>query len=155
LLSQGANVEGRIAESQLKTMPNFDTPLHIAVQKHLPDTYAMVDLLIDHGAALDARNKAGFTPLHLALQNSSLPMMGVILDAGGDVDMVDREGSSALHVLASWHFITGFTHEALILLKQRNADMFLVNNAGLKPRDLAQQSVWDPKMIEEVWGSDA
>src|SRR5205085_11685951 len=50
LLSQGANVEGRIAESQLKTMHNFDTPLHIAVQKHLPNTYAMVYLLLDHGA---------------------------------------------------------------------------------------------------------
>ena len=150
LLSWGADVDGRTTGSQ--SITNFDTPLHIAVQRELPDIHILVPILIDNGAALDVLDKTGFTVLQSVLHNRNIRIMRLILDAGGDVNTVDDGGSSALHLLASWP-ITEFTYEALILLERRGADKFLVNNAGMTPRDLALQSGWDPETVEKTWGS--
>lgn len=153
LLSRGANVEGRTNETLAIT--NFDTPLHLAIRgRRLPDSYDLASLLIGRGAALNVLDHAGCPTLHAALLNRDLSMMRLIVDGGGDVNMVDEEGSSALHLLASLD-IDAFTGEAVPFFRQKGADMFLVNNVGMTARDLAQGTGWDAEAIEATWGSGA
>lgn len=150
LLSWGANVEGRTTESL--TIPNFDTPLHDAVKRQLPDSYELVSLLLANGAAPNALNRSGSTALRLALEIHDLDMMRAIVNGGGDINMVDAGGSSAVHVLATWP-ISPFTSSVLLFFKERGADMFLVNKEGVAPRVLARMNGWDLETIEETWGS--
>ncbi len=41
------------------------------------------------------------TPLHLAIRDSSLEIMDVLLNFGADVSITDRRGNSALHMAAA------------------------------------------------------
>jgi hypothetical protein len=72
----------------LKGDPNFvsrkgandDTPLHWATQTGRSD---VVELLLNNKADVNAKNKAGQTPLHLAALNEDKPMLDVLRQHGG------------------------------------------------------------------------
>jgi hypothetical protein len=72
----------------LKDDPNFvsrkgtndDMPLHWAAQKGRGD---VVELLLNNKADVNAKNKAGQTPLHLAALNEDRPMMDLLRQHGG------------------------------------------------------------------------
>ena len=72
----------------LKDDPNFvsrkgtndDTPLHWAAQEGRGD---VVELLLNNKADVNAKNKAGQTPLHLAALNEDRPMMDLLRQHGG------------------------------------------------------------------------
>lgn len=46
--------------------PNGVTPLHVLAERDVPDPLPLLDLLLRHGAARDARDEKGRTPLDLA-----------------------------------------------------------------------------------------
>ena len=149
LLSWGANIDGRTDESW--TTLKFDTPLHSAVRTELADKYELVSLLISHGAALNALDHLGSTLMHSALTREDLDMISLIIARGGNINMVDGGGSSAFHLFASWR-ATQRTYETVTFFKQNGADIFLLNNAGMTPRDCALRSGWSRGLIEATWG---
>ena len=152
LLSWGANIEGRTAESQNR--PNFTTPLHNALQRNSPDSYEIASLLIAHGAALNTLSGLGRPPLILAFFGKfKIPTMRLIVDGGGDVNMVDDEGLSTLHWLTRFKVLS-YTRDMLRFLQEKGADMFLMDNSGMTPRDYAEKSEWDHELIEATWGDD-
>lgn len=51
---------------------NKATPLHMATLSHSVDN---MKLLVKHGAAIESKNNEGNTPMHLAVQESSLEMV--------------------------------------------------------------------------------
>jgi len=51
-----------------------------------------------HGSLVDSRNKAGYTPLHSAVLAANPGACRLLLDAGADVRIKDREGSSPLEL---------------------------------------------------------
>lgn len=57
---------------------------------------AVVQLLLRHGADLQARDRHGKTALHLATRHRSIVLEG-LLKAGADVDVKDNDGRVALH----------------------------------------------------------
>ena len=77
------------------------TPLHLASSK---ESAHIVDLLIQHGADINAQNKDQSTPLHLAA-SSRLALEGTIvrllLRHGANVDAKDSEGRTPLEIAAS------------------------------------------------------
>lgn len=76
LLNKGASPAAR----SINAMQNL--PLHAAAAgKHAK----LAKLLIDHGAAVDARQQGGWTALHAAAQNGGLELAEVLIAAGADL----------------------------------------------------------------------
>ena len=150
LLSHGANIEGHPTEN-----PNvkFDTPLHVALQGDFDNSLEMTSLLITHGASLNSIAASGDTTMMSAIRGEhSTEKMRLIIDQGGDVNMLDCEGSSAVHLLADYEVFDS-THDILLFLQENGADIFLANQDGLTPRDIARDCGWDRELIEATWGS--
>lgn len=78
------------------------TLLHVAMAS-ASSSRELVTLLLQAGLAVDARDRFGDTPLHVAAASHADPeLMGLLLDAGADVDAIDRRGFSPLdHCRAS------------------------------------------------------
>lgn len=62
----------------------------------LSDDPAVVKLLLQAGAEVDARNLNGDTPLHYAASLGRMEVMPLLLKAGADVNALDRNGHTAL-----------------------------------------------------------
>lgn len=54
----------------------------------------LVDLVVDYGGALEARNVLGVTPLHLACQHNCQETVVALLEHGADLQAKDRFGKT-------------------------------------------------------------
>src|SRR5512136_3340828 len=91
LIDKGAKVD--LASAQTKT------PLHIAA---INDRREVVAALLKRGASLEIRDDYGRTALILcARERGQAATARVLIDAGADINAVDKFGSSALE-LATW-----------------------------------------------------
>ena len=87
LLNKGASASARSTNA----MQNL--PLHAAAAgRHA----AIVKLLIDHGAPVDARQHGGWTALHSAAQNGDVAMAETLVSAGADVSARAENNQCAL-----------------------------------------------------------
>jgi ankyrin repeat protein len=91
-------------------------------------------MLIDSGADLEARNDYGCTPLCHAAMHGEVYFLKDLLTFGTDVNAVDYEGHSALHLLILHVFRTQHTYgienrflEAIEFLLGRGANPLLVD----------------------------
>jgi ankyrin repeat protein len=85
--------------------------------------------LLAAGAAVDAVNREGQTPLHLACRwVRDLDGVALLLDHGADIGLADGEGNLPVHLAAE------FGEPALLtLLVARGADLEARNRRGLTP----------------------
>lgn len=93
LLDLGFDIESRTNVVQSRG----DTALHLAVWRGRTDT---VKLLIERGAAIEAHNRAGFTPLAMAVRamtdmsewtpHESTDIVAELLKAGADTSKVRK-----------------------------------------------------------------
>ena len=150
LLSRGANVEGRTSENANIW---FDTPLHVALRSVEWHSDSVVRLLLAHGAAIDSISASGDTTMMSAVNGADpIEKMSSIIGRGGDINMLDSEGSSAVHFLADSD--EGYlTRSMLLFFEENGADMFLANESGMTPRDFARDIGWDSELIEDTWGN--
>ena len=78
--------------------PRGDTAVHAAAFSGKPE---LLRLVLEHGGDVDARNpQTGTTPLVQALLSPRADQYRVLLDAGADPDIADRNGDTPLHVAA-------------------------------------------------------
>ena len=66
----------------------------------------LISLLIRHGAAINARDQGGRTPLHIAAKAGRVENVEALLDSGARVYDLDGAGQSPIHYAAA-HDITG------------------------------------------------
>ncbi len=75
------------------------TPLHLAADG---GNVPAMELLLEAGADIHARNRGGMTPLLFASQARSPAALRLLLDAGADAAAVTETGCGALHLAAAW-----------------------------------------------------
>ncbi|MGW7276212.1 ankyrin repeat domain-containing protein [Streptomyces sp. NPDC054864] len=92
-------------------------------------------VLLAGGAAAEATDDAGWTPLHLAAQAQAPSAIEVLLTAGAAVDAVDRHGNTPLWWAAFYSQGEGAT---IRLLLEAGADPDRDNDHGMSPRALAR-----------------
>ena len=115
---------------------NYSTLLHRA--SHSGQVKA-AQLLLEHGANINARNEEGHTPLHRVLTSlkddawtSFFDTIQLLLDHGADVDALDDAQSTPLHVASEYG-----NAKAARLLLEHGANVHLQNNEGHAPSQVA------------------
>jgi len=86
LIRRGANVNAKTDKKKV-------TPLHIASQNN---KHKIAELLIQHGAVVDALSPAGFTPLHFTNFSGDLRIAELLLKNGANVNLLSKRGYSPL-----------------------------------------------------------
>jgi len=85
--------KGKYANRWTNTRDN--TPLHIAAVYGRPK---VVELLLQKGATVDARNGGGYTPLHFAAMNKHREVAELLLAKGADPSAKQGIGGTPLHL---------------------------------------------------------
>ncbi|XP_076684261.1 uncharacterized protein LOC143377154 [Andrena cerasifolii] len=88
LLTSGSKVNSRYKSPS-------NTALHFAA---LNGDTEIVQMLLDRGANVDAKNVHSKTPLHNAVQSMEAKMISLLLNRGANVDAADKSGVTPLHI---------------------------------------------------------
>jgi ankyrin repeat protein len=111
LLHASQSLNGEIVEDLLDRGTNpaatdrfGETALHRVADLRCADgprAARVATLLIERGAAVDARNRDMVTPLHQAVRARNLAVVEVLLDHGANLNAADKRGSTPLHRASS------------------------------------------------------
>lgn len=120
---------------------------------------AMISLLVEAGADINARNGRSETPLHLASRHNANPaVLAALLDAGAEVNTwgvdwstpagmpVERERRTILHSAAEWNA----NPEIVSVLLAAGADVNARMKSGSAPLHLAARHNANPAVIEAL-----
>lgn len=101
-------------------------------------------LWLDSGQLRDCPHPAtGASALHVAAAKGYIEVMRLLLAAGYDPDVRDKDGWTPLHAAAHWG-----VEEACRLLAEHLCDMSPQNNVGQRPCDLADEETLP--LLEEL-----
>ena len=89
ILSRGVDINA--------TDTDGETALHCALQN-----IAVAKLLIEKGANVNAKSKAGLSPFQKALVYANKEMVNLLISAGADIRQTNTSGQTALHTALSW-----------------------------------------------------
>ncbi|RHZ59789.1 ankyrin repeat domain-containing protein [Aspergillus thermomutatus] len=70
--------------------------------KQVKDYDAMISMLIQEGADVNASNSLGLTPLHTAARAGDNQLVSLLVDAGADISARAKSGETPLHTAASY-----------------------------------------------------
>jgi uncharacterized protein len=117
------------------------TPLHRAAEfRHR----AIMRMLIDNYAYLEARDEQEDTPLHIAIAHDYTGLVRILVDSGADVDARDARNNSPLHLSIA----PGRTTVTAEFLLDRGAEVNSRNIFGDTPLSGAMQSGVDPEFVQ-------
>ena len=114
-------------------MKNLNEKLFEAIRENKIDK---VLELIEKGADIEARNKGGWTPLHIACSYGKTETALMLIEKGADIGARNNGGSTPLHYACAY----GKTETALILI-EKGADIEARNNGGETPLDWASEGL--------------
>ena len=136
LLKLGINLEGTDDW-------NRQTPLLTAIEKGAPAD--KIELLLNAGAKVDACDILKRSALHYLVKewtfdsqrspDEYFKLTDLLLSKGLNINVVDKDGNTPLHVIASYR---AENSEAINYLVQKGADLKAVNKDGLTPLEVAQ-----------------
>ena len=111
---------------------------------------AVIAVLIEAGADVDARNADGGTPLHSAAAgNTHTDVIAALLEAGADPNARDLDGQTPLHMAAH----TNDNPDIITALVQAGADPSARGPAGITPLHMAWNQRWPgirPAAVREL-----
>ncbi|MHC9539130.1 MAG: ankyrin repeat domain-containing protein [Vulcanimicrobiota bacterium] len=108
----------------IRSKDEYDgTPLCYAASKD------MVELLIEHGDCINARNSNNATPMHYATNNNhSIDVIELLISRGADVNALSDSSTSPLHIAVDLGNL-----EAVKLLVSNGADLNNKDKDGFSP----------------------
>jgi ankyrin repeat protein len=119
LLTKGANANGNVGD-------DGQTVLHKVIWEFREKD--LVELLLAKGANVHAKNRIGFTPLHLAAYEGKKDIAELLLAKGADVNAKSNDGNTPLHTAVEHH------HKDIAeLLIDKGADVNAKSNEGNTP----------------------
>jgi ankyrin repeat protein len=121
-----------------------ETPLHYAAATQRT---ALIELLLERGADVNAVDQLGQTPLHLVASSSDAKAVRAVIDADADVNARDGQGETPLHIAARRLSVTGV--RALIAA---GADVNARNKRGETPLQVLGRQARTPEQINELLG---
>ncbi len=83
------------ADVNAVTLPNVDTPLHLA------KSIELAKFLIESGASLTSQNAWFQTPLHCACKAGHVDLVHYFVTCGAYIDAKDQQGRTPLHCCAA------------------------------------------------------
>jgi ankyrin repeat protein len=89
--------------------------------------------LIEQGAPVDAKDKLGQNPLHLAAAKGEYNIMQLLLDKGVNIEEPTPDGNTALHLAAA-----GSRLAVVKLLLERGAEVNAKDDDGHTPLDYVE-----------------
>ncbi|MCG8452326.1 MAG: ankyrin repeat domain-containing protein [Spirochaetales bacterium] len=128
----------------LSSCATTDDTLHEAVIEG--DSSALVTLVAQEEANLDATDKKGQTPLHLASIAGDLMAVAALLNADAAIDLPDKEGRTALH-----YGVLSMNPDLVAMLLAAGASPYSEDKKGITPVQLAQEG--DESMAQIIASS--
>ena len=116
------------------------TALHHAVRRwkdwDIKQIAPQLQMLVDHGANVNAKDRVGATPLHYALAQWDLNRAGIsfLLGHGAQTNAMDLQGCTPLHLVALCRTLDPDVMQQLL---DHGADINACDNKGLTPLDHA------------------
>ena len=117
-------------------------PLHLAAAAASADMPAVISQLITLGADVEATNKAGVTPLYVAVTEGRMANCVALLEGGADPNTRAPEANTALQTAVFWS-----QTEVAELLIERGAAVDVTNKKGKTLREMM-----NPKMLVALEG---
>lgn len=127
LLRKGANVN-----TTDPTDPSAPTPLHLAAKY---SRLGLIQILLNAGAKINAKNRYGYTPLHCAAIYNGSKTVETLLNAGANINATDLMDYTALH-WAAYHN----NNETVTTLLNAGADTDATNIYGDTPLHIAYKN---------------
>jgi len=109
-----------------------------------------LEILIDKGADLEAKNDYGMTPLYIAAWSGKPECVKILIEKGADINACDQWGDSPAAAICGleppWEYaINAHSKEQLLaleLLLEAGANPDLVNDDGETALDLAEKNTY-------------
>lgn len=111
LLASGHQIQFKNQKESKLFSEDEDTPLHLAAKHSLID---MADLLIAHGAEVNATNRRLQTPLHWAVYKNHFELVALLLQHGADINSQEDDGDTPL----VWAAYRGHLEMARYLIRE-------------------------------------
>ncbi|CAB0031026.1 unnamed protein product [Trichogramma brassicae] len=122
------------------------TPLHVISQKcrdvGLPNALFQFSQKKYHPLKIDAQNKSGWTPLHLALYTDNHKVLEILLKKGADSNVIDSKQFTPLHVICDKKYDNGIA-QTFFKFNDDNRQLVQVNardHLGRTPLYLAVEN---------------
>lgn len=123
------------------------TPLHWAARG---TSHAVLAVLVEKGADLNALDRGGIAPIHSLASRGDTAGLTLLLDKGADVNLASAQGETALH-----HAARAGRVEAVRLLVARKADLERANLYGRTPLVLAAREMGGAAVIRALLAASA
>ena len=131
-------------------------PLHYAAdggpERDAKRQVAMIRLLLEAGADIQAQDKNGATPLHRAVRTRCAEAVKCLLDAGADATIRNKPGSTAFHLAVQNTGRGGSGADAAKAAQRTIIRIFLERGVSAGLKDARGKSVLEWARNEEVRG---
>ena len=129
-------------------------PLHYAAdggpERDVKRQVAMIRLLLQAGADIQAQDKNGATPLHRAVRTRCAEAVKCLLHAGAEATIRNKPGSTAFHLAVQNTGRGGSGTEEAKAAQREIIQMFLKRGVSAQLRDAKGKTVLDWARNEEV-----